>query len=57
VDNHRKSIWGLEKAISCARCGAILDFQTQVDIAFVCCVVHNFLRGVNPNDHVMMEVD
>lgn len=33
------------------------DFQTQVDIVLVCCVLHNFFRGVDPNDQIMREVD
>jgi len=33
------------------------DFQTQVDVVLVCCIIHNFLRGVDPNDSIMREVD
>ena len=33
------------------------DFQTQVDVVLVCCIIHNFLRGVDPNDQIMREVD
>ena len=33
------------------------DFQTPVDVILVCCIIYNFLRGVNPNDPIMREVD
>jgi len=33
------------------------DFQTQVDVVLICCIIHNFLRGVDPNDSIMREVD
>ncbi|KAK5839925.1 hypothetical protein PVK06_008781 [Gossypium arboreum] len=26
------------------------NFQTQVDIVLVCCIIHNHIMGVNPND-------
>ena len=33
------------------------DFRTQVDVVFVYCVLHNFIRDVYPNDQIMRELD
>ena len=33
------------------------DFQTQVDVVLVCCIIHNFLRGIDLNDQIMREID
>ncbi|XP_021714756.1 uncharacterized protein LOC110682740 [Chenopodium quinoa] len=33
------------------------SFKTQVDVVLACCVIHNFLRGVDPNDQITREVD
>ena len=33
------------------------EFNTQVKVVLVCCVLHNFLRGIDPNDQIMREVD
>ena len=33
------------------------DFRTQVDVILVCCVLHNFLSGVDPNNQIMRVVD
>ncbi|XP_021860979.2 protein ALP1-like isoform X2 [Spinacia oleracea] len=32
-------------------------FKTQVDVVLACCVIHNYLRGVDPNDPIAREVD
>ena len=29
------------------------SFETQVKVVLVCCVVHNHIMGVEPNDHIM----
>ena len=29
------------------------SFPTQVKVVLVCCVVHNHIMGVEPNDHIM----
>ena len=28
-------------------------FKTQVKVVLACCVVHNHIMGVEPNDHIM----
>ena len=28
------------------------DFQTQVDIVLACCIIHNHIMGVDPNDSI-----
>ena len=28
-------------------------FETQVKVMLACCVVHNHIMGVEPNDHIM----
>ena len=28
-------------------------FETQVKVVLACCVVHNHIMGVEPNDHIM----
>jgi len=33
------------------------EFNTQVEVVLVCCVLHNFLRGIDPNDQILREVD
>ena len=33
------------------------EFDIQVKVVLVCCVLHNFLRGIDPSDHIMSEVD
>jgi len=33
------------------------EFDVQVKVVLVCCVLHNFLRGIDPNDQIMKEVD
>ncbi|KNA10662.1 hypothetical protein SOVF_142290 [Spinacia oleracea] len=32
-------------------------FKTQVDVVLACCVIHNYLRGIDPNDPIAREVD
>ena len=32
------------------------SFETQVKVVLVCCVVHNHIMGVEPNDHIMEDV-
>ena len=29
------------------------SFPTQVKVVLACCVVHNHIMGVEPNDHIM----
>ena len=29
------------------------SFETQVKVVLVCCVVHNHIMGIEPNDHIM----
>ena len=29
------------------------SFETQVKVGLACCVVHNHIIGVEPNDHIM----
>ena len=29
------------------------SFETQVKVVLTCCVVHNHIMGVEPNDHIM----
>ena len=29
------------------------SFETQVKVVLLCCVVHNHIMGVEPNDHIM----
>ena len=29
------------------------SFETQVKVVLACCVVHNHIMGVEPNDHIM----
>ncbi|XP_056688451.1 uncharacterized protein [Spinacia oleracea] len=31
--------------------------KTQVDVVLACCVIHNYLRGVDPNDPIAREAD
>ena len=33
------------------------EFDMQVKVVLVCCVLHNFLRGIDPNDQIMREAD
>ena len=41
------------------KCFQVLDaepfwfFPTQVKVVLACCVVHNHIMGVKPNDHIM----
>ena len=41
------------------KCFRVLDaepswsFETQVKVELACCVVHNHIMGVEPNDHIM----
>ena len=28
-------------------------FETQVKVVFACCVIHNHIMGIEPNDHIM----
>lgn len=32
-------------------------YVTQVDVVLACCVLHNYLRGVDPNDPITREVE
>ncbi len=32
------------------------SFPTQVDVVLACCVIHNHIMGVDPNDSIMEEV-
>ncbi|XP_021717266.1 protein ALP1-like [Chenopodium quinoa] len=34
-----------------------LSYETQVDVVLACCVIHNYLRGVDPNDAITQEAD
>ena len=29
------------------------SFETQVEVALACCMIHNHIMGVNPTDHIM----
>ena len=31
-------------------------FETQVDVVLACCVIHNHIMDVDPNDIIMKEV-
>ncbi|XP_021773980.1 protein ALP1-like [Chenopodium quinoa] len=33
------------------------SYETQVDVVIACCVIHNYLRGVDPNDAITREAD
>ena len=33
------------------------SFETQVDVVLACCVIHNYLRGVDPEDAITREAD
>ena len=33
------------------------EFKIQVKVVLLCCMLHNFLRGIDPNDPIMREVD
>uniref|UniRef100_A0A803NF15 Myb/SANT-like domain-containing protein n=1 Tax=Chenopodium quinoa TaxID=63459 RepID=A0A803NF15_CHEQI len=33
------------------------SYETQVDVVLACCVIHNYLRGVDPNDAITQEAD
>uniref|UniRef100_A0A803MTN5 DDE Tnp4 domain-containing protein n=1 Tax=Chenopodium quinoa TaxID=63459 RepID=A0A803MTN5_CHEQI len=33
------------------------SYETQVDVVLACCVIHNYLRGVDPNDAITREAD
>ena len=41
------------------KCFQVLDaepvwsFETQVKVVLACCVIHNHIMGVEPNDHIM----
>ena len=41
------------------KCFRVLDaepfwsFETQVEVVLQCCVIHNHIMGVKPNDHIM----
>ena len=43
------------------KCFRVLDaepfwsFETQVKVVLACCVVHNHIMGVKPNDHIMKD--
>ena len=30
------------------------SFETQVKVVLACCVIHNHIMGVEPNDHIMV---
>ena len=30
-------------------------FETEVKVVLACCVVHNHIMGVEPNDHIMKD--
>jgi len=32
------------------------SYETQVDVVFVCCIIHNHIMGVDPNDFLMEEI-
>ena len=29
------------------------SFETQVKVVLACCVIHNYIMGVEPNDHII----
>ena len=31
------------------------SFETQVKVVLACCVIHNHIMGVEPNDHIMAD--
>lgn len=33
------------------------SFKTQVDVVLACCVIHNYIMGVDPVDSIMEEVN
>ncbi|XP_077226226.1 protein ANTAGONIST OF LIKE HETEROCHROMATIN PROTEIN 1-like [Tasmannia lanceolata] len=47
----------LKKCFPILTCEQMYAYRRQVDIVMACCAVHNFLRGVMPNDAYITEVD
>ncbi|XLT03464.1 hypothetical protein HN51_052815, partial [Arachis hypogaea] len=33
------------------------DFETMTEIVLACCILHNFLMGVDPDPHLIVQVD
>ncbi|XLT37097.1 hypothetical protein HN873_068389 [Arachis hypogaea] len=33
------------------------DFKTMIEIVVACCILHNFLMGVDPDPHLIAQVD
>lgn len=33
------------------------SFKTQVDVVLACCIIHNYVKGVDPMDSIMEEVN
>jgi hypothetical protein len=36
--------------------GLLWLFETQVEVVLACCVIHNHIMGVDPNDSIIEEV-
>ena len=32
------------------------SYETQVDVVLACCIIHNHIMGVDPNDFLMEEI-
>jgi len=32
------------------------SYETQVDVMLTCCIIHNHIMGVDPNDFLMKEI-
>ncbi|XP_077246499.1 uncharacterized protein LOC143886413 [Tasmannia lanceolata] len=47
----------LKKRFLILTCEQMYAYERQVDIVLGCCAVHNFLRGVMPNDAYIAEID
>ncbi|XP_021737923.1 uncharacterized protein LOC110704448 [Chenopodium quinoa] len=47
----------LKKRFSVLDAEPFWPYETQVDVVLACCVLHNYLRGVDPNDPITREVE
>ena len=44
----------LEKRFRVLDAEPFWSFETQVKVVLACCVIHNHIMGVEPNDHIMV---
>ena len=43
----------LKKCFQVLEAEPFWSFETQVKVVLACCVIHNHIMGVEPNDHIM----